>query len=169
MPPPPLFQYLPGGEQFSGDPVAVVGVDFPSGFAVQYLYDPASNTWKRSMAGVPFVDATGTQVAPTNVIVQFVNCCVDGFEGARYQTVGSGEAWIFSAGQLVKGTWQRSDRSQVTQFVDGAGQPIRLTPGRTWVEFAPVGTPVSILPGAAPATTTTVATTPPTSTKRRQR
>jgi Protein of unknown function (DUF3048) N-terminal domain/Protein of unknown function (DUF3048) C-terminal domain len=167
VPPPALFQYQSSTEQFSGDPVAVVSVGFPSGFDVQYVYDGASNTWKRSMAGVPFVDASGTQVAPTNIVVQFVNCCLDGFEGARYQTVGSGDAWIFSGGQLVKGTWQRSDRNQVTQFLDGAGQPIRLNPGRTWVELAPVGTPVGVIPGAAPATTTT--TKAPATTKRTKR
>jgi Protein of unknown function (DUF3048) N-terminal domain/Protein of unknown function (DUF3048) C-terminal domain len=166
VPPPPLFQYLTSTEHFAGDSAAVISVGFPSGFGVQYVFDAATNTWKRSMANVPFVDASGAQVAPNNVIVQFVNCCLDGFEGARYQTVGTGDAWVFSNGQLVKGTWQRSDRTQVTQFLDGAGQPIKLTPGRTWVEFAPVGTPVYVLPGATPATTTTVAPKPTATTKK---
>ena len=30
-----------------------------------------------------------------------------------------------------------------TKFTDGAGNPVKLTPGRTWVHFAPVGTPVT--------------------------
>ena len=148
----PLFPYVGANEKFSGDPVLSVNVGFPSGYAVDYAYDAASNTWRRSMAGTPFVDTSGAQVAPTNVVVQFVGCCIGQFEGARYQTVGSGAAWIFSAGQLVKGTWQRSAATQVTQFVDTAGQPIALTPGRTWVEFVPDGTPVNVVPGP-PVTT----------------
>ena len=148
----PLFNYVGRTKKFAGDAVLSVVVGFPSGYSVGYDFDAVSNTWKRSMGGAPFLDASGQQIAPTNVIVQFVGCCLDGYEGARYQTVGSGDAWVFSAGQVVKGTWQRSDRSQPTRFVDTAGQPISLTPGRTWVEFVPIGTPVDVL--AAPAATT---------------
>jgi len=162
VPPPPLFQYLSGAQKFTGDGVLAFDVGFPSGFAVDYTYDPGSNTWKRSMSGQPFVVATGEQVAPTNVIVQFVGCCVPGDEGARYQTVGQGDAWVFSNGQLIKGTWSRSDRTQVTRFTDATGQPIKLTPGKTWVEFAPVGTPVNVTPAPVPATTVPPTTVPPT-------
>jgi hypothetical protein len=165
VPIPPLFQYLQAKQTFGGDGILSFTVQYPSGFAVTYDYDPAANAWKRSMNGTPFVDASGPQIAPTNVIVQFVGCCLDGYEGAKYNTVGSGDAWIFSAGHLQRGKWQRNDRSQVTKFVNAYGQPIRLTPGRTWVEFAPIGTPVDMTAAppppttAAPATTTTVHTT----------
>ncbi len=86
----PLFRYTGAAEKFSGDPVLSVNVGFPSGYAVDYAYDAASNTWKRSMAGVPFVDTSGAQVAPTNVIVQFVGCCIGQFEGARVPDRGFG-------------------------------------------------------------------------------
>jgi hypothetical protein len=152
VPIPPLFEYVSHDAKFSGEGVASVNVGFPSGYSVDYTYDPAFNTWRRSMSGAAFVDTSGAPVAPTNVVVQFVGCCVDGFEGARYQTVGQGEAWVFSNGQLVKGTWQRSDRTQVTKFLDANGQPIKLTPGRTWVEFAPTGTPVNVVPAPPPPT-----------------
>jgi hypothetical protein len=168
VPPPPLFQYLSGTQKFPGDGVIAFNVGFASGFDVNYAYDPTTNTFKRSTENTPFVDASGEQIAPTNVVVQFVGCCVDGNEGARYQTVGSGEAWVFSSGKLVKGTWQRSDRSQVTKFLDAAGQPIKLTPGRTWVEFAPAGTPVFVIPAPPPPTTAPAPTTPPSTAKKKK-
>jgi hypothetical protein len=155
----PLFNYVGPGRTFTGDAVVSLIVGFPSGYSVGYDYDAASNTWKRSMEGAPFIDASGQQITPTNVIVEFVGCCLDGYEGARYQTIGSGDAWVFSAGHLVKGTWQRSDRSQPTRFVDIAGQPIPLTPGRTWVEFVPIGTPVDVVSAPAPTTAPAVSTT----------
>jgi hypothetical protein len=161
VPIPPLFTYVKVGQQFTGDGVLSFVVGYASGYAVGYAYDPASGTWFRSMGGAPFLDTSGKQVAPANVVVQFVNCCVDGFEGARYQTVGTGDVWVFSAGRLVKGTWQRSDRSQVTKFLDATGQPILLTPGRTWVEFAPVGTPVDVVPAPPAPTVPPVSTTKP--------
>lgn len=73
------------------------------------------------------------------MVVEFVGCCLPSPEGGAYQTVGQGDAWVFSDGKLVKGKWARSDRSQPTQYVDAAGAPIKLTPGRTWVEFVPAG------------------------------
>jgi hypothetical protein len=142
---PPLFSYLPAGQAFAGDPVAAFRVDFDAPYAPIYTYDVASGTWLRSIGFVPFMAASGQQIAPTNVIVQFVPCCLPVPEGGIYLTVGTGEAWVFSDGKVVKGTWSRSDRSQVTSFVDTNNQPIRLEPGRTWVEFVPNGENVDVL------------------------
>jgi hypothetical protein len=70
---------------------------------------------------------------------------------------------VFSAGKLIKGKWSRTSRTTPTQFTDASGAPIRLTPGRTWVEFDPsfaIFTGVDIVPGpplpsTLPTTTTT--------------
>jgi len=146
-PPVPLFQYLPKGQTFTGDSASAVTIGYGDDYNAGYLWDAASGTWKRYTSGAPFVDTAGKQIAPANVIVEFVGCCVAGFEGARYQTVGNGPAWVFSNGTVQKGSWQRSDRSQVTQFTNALGAPIQLTPGPTWVEFVPVsGVPVNIGP-----------------------
>jgi hypothetical protein len=80
--------------------------------------------------------------APANVVVQSVGCRLGDHEGGRDQTVGSGDARLFPEAKVVKGSWQRDDRSQPTRFTDVFGQMIRLSPGPTWVEFLPVGTAV---------------------------
>jgi hypothetical protein len=147
-PPPALFQYLPAGQAVNGDPVGSFTVGFDPPYAPTYTYDATNNVWTRSIGSTPFVDAAGQQVAPTNVVVQFVPCCLPVPEGGTYITTGSGEAWVFSGGKMVKGTWSRNDRSQVTSFVDANNQPIRLTPGRTWVEFVPNGQNVDVTPPA---------------------
>jgi hypothetical protein len=175
VPPPPLFQYLPQGVPFAGDQVQSFTVNFnvaggANEYQPTYTYDPASNTWKRSIGFQPFMDTDGPQIAPTNVIVEFVGCCLASTESGNYQTVGNGDAWIFSGGKLVKATWSRSDRSQVTQFVDASGKPIRLTPGKTWVEFAPTdlkpnGVAIVSPPTTVPTTPSTAAPTPTTTKK----
>jgi Protein of unknown function (DUF3048) C-terminal domain len=156
VPPAPLFSYLSAGQPFAGDPVASFTVDFDPPYAPTYTWDAAAKAWSRSIGADPFVDESGQQIAPANVIVQFVPCCLDVPEGGTYITVGSGEAWVFSAGNVVRGTWSRDDPSQVTKFVDANNQPIRLTPGRTWVEFVPNGENVDVTPPtpAAPPTPT---------------
>ena len=126
-------------------------------------WDPARDGWARFQQGIePFMAAgfPETQVAPTNVIVQFIPYGT----GADGDVMGAGEAWVFSNGQLIRGTWGKAFPPAATQFTDAAGQPITLTPGRTWIMLAPIGTPVDIVAAVPPATTaTTVA--PPTTTK----
>ena len=146
VPPPALFGYLPAGQAFAGDPVASFTVELDRPYAPTYSWDPAANAWSRAIGPDPFVDESGRQIAPTNVVVQFVPCCLDVPEGGTYITVGSGEAWVFSGGRVVRGTWSRDDPSHVTKFVDANNQPIRLTPGRTWVEFVPNGENVDVTP-----------------------
>jgi hypothetical protein len=154
---PPLFSYLPAGQAFAGDPVGAFRVDFDAPYAPIYTYDAASHTWPRSIGFTPFMAESGQQIAPTNVIVQFVPCCLPVPEGGIYITTGSGEAWVFSDGKVVKGTWSRDDPSQVTSFVDANNQPIRLNPGPTWIEFVPNGENVDLL---GPTDTTTASSTP---------
>jgi hypothetical protein len=149
--PSPLFSYLTPGQAFAGEPVDSFTIGFDAPYGPTYTYEPGSGLWSRSIGSQPFLDASGQQVAPANVIVQFVPCCLDVPEGGIYLTVGSGEAWVFANGKMVRGTWSRNDRSQVTSFTDENHQPIALTPGRTWVEFVPDGVDVSVTAPSPPA------------------
>ena len=164
VPPEPKFEYVEKGAAFTGEPVASFHVNLEAGYDMSYVWDEAGGGWNRFSQGVePFL-ATGVtpvQVAPTNVIVQFIPYG----SGADGDVMGSGEAWVFSDGQLIRGTWGKAYPPAATQFVDAAGNPIALTPGRTWVELAPVGTVVDVLPAAPVSTSTT--TSPPSTTATR--
>ncbi len=164
VPAPALFQYLPANVPFTGDNVNAFTMKYdPQYGAPTYTWDPATGTWKRSIGLAPFMTTDGGQVAPNNVIVQFVGSYLPGPESGNFNTVGSGDAWVFSAGKLVKGKWSRTSRTAPIQYTDANGAPIRLTPGRTWVEFDPaigVFGGVAIVPGApSPSTLPTTTTT----------
>jgi hypothetical protein len=153
VPPPPLFQYLAEGEVFAGEAVTSFRVGFGPGYAPNYTYDAVTRTWKRDIDGLPFVMSDLTQVAPTNVIVQFTQY-TGGGEG---DVIGEGVAWIFSDGKLIRGTWSRTAREEVIQYFDAAGQPVKLLPGATWVELLPNLSPVDLVapppaPGTPPST-----------------
>src|SRR2546423_10089182 len=99
----------------------------------------------RSYGAPPFAAVSGEQVAPTTVIVQFATC--EGGAGNRTaegQTVGQGDAWVFTDGKVVRGHWTRPAKEQPAQYVDAAGKPIKLLPGRTWVDLLPIGAPVDV-------------------------
>ena len=55
------------------------------------------------------------------------------------ELVGEGEAWVLTGGRLVKGRWSRPSDGQTTTYTLPSGEPIRLTPGRTWLELVPLG------------------------------
>jgi hypothetical protein len=57
------------------------------------------------------------------------------------------------------GKWVRPDKAQPAHYVDAAGAPILLRPGRTWVDLLPVGAPVDVTSAPAPAPTVPPATT----------
>ncbi len=144
-PPKALFQYLGKNEQSPGDPAAAVHVAFTAPYDPTYTYDAASRTWKRSYGLAPFVAASGQQVAPTNVVVQFTN--YEGGAGnptAEGQTVGEGDVMVFTDGKVVRGRWTRPAKEQPARYVDATGKPIKLQPGRTWVELLPIGAPVDV-------------------------
>ena len=144
VPPPALFTYRAAHAPVSGVPASAVRVGFlgsPS-FAVTWTWDASSGTWKRSIFGSPDRVASGTQLAPKNVVVMFVSY-VGGDPsyhsiGAEAVLTGKGKAIVFTAGKEITGTWSRPDKSKPAQLLDAAGKVIALTPGQTWVELPDV-------------------------------
>lgn len=103
-------------------------------YNVVFNYDKASNSYLRSQADAPHVDAeTGQQLAPNVVVVPIINRGIssNGVNN-KYDTVGSGEVFVFQDGTLTKGTWTKPDRRAQWQLTDAAGAPITLNPGQTW-------------------------------------
>ncbi len=112
--------------------------------AVTFTYDAGSRTYRRS----GLVEGSGV-VAASNVIVQFTRYQdTDETDQSdttveRAVTVGSGDALIVSGGMAVRGRWSKASAGAYTTYTDANGAPIKLTPGRTWVELARNGTPAT--------------------------
>jgi hypothetical protein len=137
-PPAPLFTY---GTAKGGTPANVV--DMPSFSKAHYQWDAAKHVWLRSelLGGnkstlQPHVAESGKQIAPTNLIVQKIGD-VENPDGA----LGDGEAWVFTNGKVVHGTWERASREDRTVFLDASGTEVPLRPGTTWVHLITEGAP----------------------------
>jgi hypothetical protein len=149
--PPPLFAYRAAGQPLAApSAVASAGVHLEYRgqhitTVVDYTWDAGSGTWKRVEDGTPHVDGAKVQVAPRNVVVQFVNYHntgqVDrsGTAVPEAELIGSGDAWIFTDGKVVKGRWSKPSPEAVTAYTGPDGAPVALTPGQTWVELPPPG------------------------------
>jgi uncharacterized coiled-coil protein SlyX len=139
-PPPSLFSYRgAGAAPASAVPASGVAIAFPN---ADIDYSWTGSGWARSQNGKAHVDSAGKQVAPTNVVVQFVAYGTSQADANSPEaiTTGSGDAWIFTEGTLVRGQWSRKNATSVTAYSDQDGNPIQLLPGTTWVELARAGT-----------------------------
>lgn len=154
QPPAPLFAYRDEGEGLpaTAERVATVDLSFGSGpgsAPVRWAWDPGAGAWLRWQNGTPHVDDADVQVARPNVIVQFVDYVDTGLVDLagspvpEAQLVGEGDAWVFREGHVITGRWSRPSIEAGTTWTDGAGQPIELTPGATWVALVPNGLPAS--------------------------
>jgi hypothetical protein len=140
-PPPQQFQYRDDGETADGEPAIGTDGDM-DGLAVEWRYDPDTDQYARTNGGQVHSDALSGPITSQNVIVMVVvyrPSPVDA-RSPEAQTIGSGEALVFTGGVLVRGTWTRTDRYSPITLTDAGGNPILLTPGRTWVELARAGT-----------------------------
>ena len=107
-----------------------------------YDYDAESNTYLRSMAGTAHLDREDGQIAPRVVIAMMVNESTVIEDGYRedIQTTGSGTAYIFQDGEVIKATWKKASRTSQITFTDSAGEDVALARGQTWISAVPNGT-----------------------------
>ncbi|MCA1847016.1 MAG: DUF3048 domain-containing protein, partial [Actinobacteria bacterium] len=194
--PPPLFSYRDAGTRPSepgSRPVSRVSASWTyqgkNGANISYDWDPGTGTWTRIQNGSLHVDTAGRKVSPQNVIFQFVTYHDTGYvdsSGAHVpeaDVVGSGDAWLLTAGYLAPVHWEKRNDHDVTVFRGTDGRYARLLPGRTWVELVlvdrgtatdravdptdearPVAPPAPDGTGPSPPETTTTTTGPPEST-----
>lgn len=146
--PPAMFTYRAAGQAAAGDAAGGAHLEYRGKNVttrVDYAWDAGAGGWKRSQDGTPHVDAGGAQVAPKNLVVQFVTYRDTGQRdrsGAvvdEAELIGQGDAWVLTEGKVVKGRWSKASAGAVTSYTDAAGAPVGLTPGTTWVELTPVG------------------------------
>jgi len=134
--PTPIFDYLAPGQT---NAAAVLMPGFTGSVGTtnsQWVWDPTANRWVRWQYGKAHSTDDGQAWADNVVVLQ-----TQYTRGPTAVTIGSGQAWVATGGTIVQGTWTRADRTLRYTLTDATGQPMRLAPGRTWVEL-PEGIPI---------------------------
>jgi hypothetical protein len=148
----PLFSYrAPGEAPQGGQSVRGIHIVYATGAGsapVDYVWN--GRGWARSQSGTPHVDAEGVQIAPENVIVSYTPYATSGVNDQfgvpirEAHLIGQGDALVLTGGQAIAARWTKTRHNAPTRYTDMAGNPIRLTPGRTWVALPEPGTTVFI-------------------------
>jgi hypothetical protein len=114
-----------------------------SAYAVDWIYDPTTNLYKRNNGGAIHTDRnTNKQLTAKNIIVlkMIESNANDGYENnlhLLYKTKGSGKANIFMDGKQIIGTWEKDSRTARTLLFDSTGSSIKLDRGTIWFEILP--------------------------------
>ena len=133
-PPVPQFEYRADGEAVPTDskPAGAVKISM-DGVDVMWEWSPEFLTFVRSQDDKPHVDMQDVRINAPNVVVISVVYSKTGSSPVA-KSVGSGEVWVYTAGALIQGSWERIDPLKPFVLKDTKGAVIKLTPGRTWVE-----------------------------------
>ncbi len=134
--PPPVLRFREPGDPIPGEPTPANGVTIDYGqTTIEYEWDGSG--WARSQDGSPTVDTAGVRATPTTVIVQFTKYVpsLADLKSPEAVTIGDGDAWIFTEGQIVRANWRRNELEDVFEYVDHNGNFITVLPGKSWIEL----------------------------------
>ena len=87
---------------------------------------------------------TKSSLSASNIAIIFTQekDSIDKNMHTYYKTVGTGDALIFQNGEVVSGTWQKTDKTSRTVFKDSKGKEIHFVSGQIYVEVLSIGTKV---------------------------
>ena len=104
---------------------------------IQAYFEYDGEKYYRYQYGGPHIDeATGNQLTCDNVILQY--CYGEVRDENDYLAFGChGDnglpVQVFTQGKVINGTWSRYSDNDPAVYLDEAGNPIKLTPGKTWI------------------------------------
>ena len=104
-----------------------------------FNYNEEDGLYYRTQFGSNHIDdMTGEQLTYTNVV--FKVCHGEerlpddpNYDYLAFQVHGTGDAYVFTNGKVIKGTWKREGDNGANYFYDEKGNEIVLNQGKTWI------------------------------------
>ena len=133
------LSFMPVGEETEVGTINDVKYDFWSGynqFAAEWKYDPEKKVYLRFTGGEPHKDLNNDeQLYAKNVVVlkTRVKGPIDELKHMLYQTTGTGDALVFTNGQVYQVKWKKPKRTSELNFYDKTGKPFKFNRGLIWI------------------------------------
>jgi len=122
----------------SGSAADRITVVFSKGIESIWEWDAASNTYLKFLSnGSPHTDADGTQISASNVVILTPNYAdQEGLPSADISgTIET--AYVATGGMVIQGLYDATAFGAPIALSDGEGNPLYLTPGKTFVLLPP--------------------------------
>lgn len=109
---------------------------------VSWVYDAASNLYKRTRGGTPEIDKNTNQQVTARVVVTLDTTSHILYSGDQYivvNTTGTGAAHVYQNGIRIDGTWKKDPATLGSKlfFYDANGNEMKFAPGQIWLEWNP--------------------------------
>lgn len=105
-----------------------------------YTYSSDTKKYTRMHFDKPHIDyQNGQPIMPSSIVIQRVTAVSNGdAQGTiSIQTIGRGQATIFSQGRVIEGTWAKKSITEPTRFFSADGSEIKFPAGLLWVTVLP--------------------------------
>jgi len=135
------FSFVAGSPVVAkGRPVSNIQVVMEAG-QTDFAY--TAGHFVRMRDGAQVSDYQGRVEAADNVMVMNVVDTPDGTVDTNgqpsylTQSVGAGTLTLYRDGRAVSGSWKRARSTDSFTYLDAAGKPLPMKPGKTWIVLAP--------------------------------
>lgn len=100
-----------------------------------FTYDETDKLYYRYQLSAPQTDDYNKeQLAVSNVIFKVCHGEIRDDHGyLAFGVHGTGDAYVFTNGKVIKGTWERKSDYEPNLFLDENGEEIIMNQGKTWV------------------------------------
>ena len=121
-----------------GENAESLRVVFSKAIESVWEWDTASELYLKFLSnGSPDLDADGTQISATNVVILNPNYFdVEGLPSAQISGTME-DAWVATGGKIVRGLFDATVLGDPIKLLDGDGEPLYLAPGKTFVLLPP--------------------------------
>ncbi|WKZ25204.1 MAG: DUF3048 domain-containing protein [bacterium] len=115
-------------------------------YDVEWKYDQSTNNYLRFNGGKAHKDLeNGEQLSAKNVVIVYVKeeGPVDKEGHMLYTVTGEGKAVVFQNGDVIEGTWEKTNAVDSLKLLDSDGEEIKFVKGKIWIEALPSGNSVN--------------------------
>lgn len=138
----PVFSWDNESVEYSSD-VTNITIPYSNYQISEFRFN--NGLYERYQSGLEHIDEeTGEILTFNNVVVQYAKTAVIDSEGRRsVDLITTGEGKLFKNGEVFDITWEKDDEHSSTQwYLDG--EPMTLTPGKTFVCVVPLTQAISM-------------------------
>ncbi len=135
-----LFQF--GDLQEGAKPASEITISFSASNVARFEWKEGA--YYRFQGEDPLLAENGDQLSADNVLIEQhtinnseVGDVLGNLSPEIADVTGTGKAWLFRDGKVLKGTWTREGEDDPVSFKTKSGEEMALRVGRTWVELAP--------------------------------
>ncbi len=124
-------------KESSGKKPAILTIDYPFAYRVNYKYQPDSNTYFRYCSDKKQIDINNHQpIQVKNIVIMKTD--IHQIEGPYYNDVeveGKNLCQVYQNGKVIDCFWHKENRKAKLYFFDKDNQEIKFVPGQIWIEI----------------------------------